>query len=161
MEEKGYEDVVVIDPKLPRYLAQGCKNRSLMEVTLNRWGDVSDEVRIGRCRNVLSEDEISAAMSENGYKNVSIRTEGRNFVTRGCKDNSYEEIVLTNAGRLIDRKQLGNCNAPKINDLAETLRGRGLSKLQFFVEACERNQRVRIRFDEFANRTGNEVIGKC
>lgn len=161
MEEKGYGNVVVIDPKLPRYLAQGCRNGSLMEVTLNRWGDVSDEVRIGRCRTRLSEDEITTAMGENGYRNISVRTEGRNFITRGCKDNRYEEIVLTQAGRLVDRKQLGNCNAPKINDLAETLRGKGLTRLQFFVEACKKNQRVRIRFDEFANRTGNEVIGKC
>ncbi|GEM_PF-3192345 len=161
MEEKGYSDVVVIDPKLPRYLAQGCRNGSLMEVTLNRWGDVSDEVRIGRCRTRLNEDEITAAMKENGYRNISIRVAGNSYVTRGCKDNRYEEIVLSKAGRLIDRKELGNCNAPKINDLAETLRGRGLSKLQFFVEACQRKQRVRIMFDEFANRTGNEVIGKC
>lgn len=161
MEEKGYSNITVIDDRLPRYMVQGCKNGAQMEVTLNRWGDISDEVRIGGCKDRMSVDEIEFAMKDNGYRNISVREEGRNFIARGCKDNRYEEIVLSRAGRLVDRKTLGNCNAPKINDLAETLRNRGLSKLQFFVEACENNRRVRISFDEFANRTANEVIGKC
>ncbi len=161
LQDNGYREVSIIDPRLPRYIAQGCKNGGLMEITLNRWGEVTNEVRVGRCRNNISEDEIIASMTENGYRNVSVQQVGQNFVTRGCRDARYEEIVLSQSGNLVSRKPLGNCNAPRINDLAETLRSRGLTRLQFYVEACENKQRTRIRFDEFANRTGAEIIGKC
>lgn len=161
LEEKGYRRVKVIDDKLPRYMAQGCKDGRRIEVTVNRWGEVSNEVLIGQCNRAYTEDEIVASMKENGFKNISITTDRRRYVTRGCKDNRLNEIILTRFGELISRKDLGSCEAPRINDLAETLRGRGLSKLEFFVEACRGNRKIRIRFDEFANRTGREVIGNC
>ena len=62
---------------------------------------------------------------------------------------------------LVSRRELGSCDAPRINDLAETLRKRGLDGLQFFAEGCRNGKKVRIAFDEFANRTGREVIGGC
>ncbi|MGB7286888.1 MAG: hypothetical protein WBC71_08150 [Salaquimonas sp.] len=161
MEEKGYTRVKLIDGKLPRYIAHGCKAGNRMEVTLNRWGEISDEFMIGKCRNAYSQDEISASMRDNGYTNVSVTLDSGNYRTRGCKDNRLDEIILTRFGELVDRKDLGSCDAPRINDLAETLRERGLSKLQFYVEACRGKRKVRISFDEFANRTGREVIGNC
>ncbi len=161
LEEKGYRRVRLIDDRLPRYMAEGCKTGNRFEVTLNRWGNISNEVQIGKCRRAYSEEQIIASMRENGYKNISVKELGRNYVTRGCKENRLNEIVLSKFGELISRDDLGSCDAPRINDLAETLRNRGLSKLQFFVEACRNGSKVRISFDEFANRTGRDVIGNC
>lgn len=161
MEEKGYSRVQLISAQRGRYIAEGCRSGQRFEVTLNRWGDVANEVFLRRCPNAYSEEQIETAMRENGYRNVSVRLEGENYVTRGCRDNRYNEIVLSRYGELVNRRDLGSCEAPKINDLAETLRSRGLSKLKFYVEACEGRARVRITFDEFANRTGRDVVGGC
>ncbi len=161
MEDKGYSRVQLISSQRDRYIAEGCRSGQRFEVTLNRWGDVANEVFLRQCRNAFSEEQIETAMRENGYKNVSVRRDGQNFVTRGCRDNRYNEIVLSQFGELVNRRDLGSCDAPKINDLAETLRSRGLSKLKFYVEACEGRSRVRITFDEFANRTSRDVVGGC
>lgn len=161
LREKGYRRITLIDGQLPRYIAQACKKGKRFEVTMNRWGNVSNEVQVGQCRNAYSEEQIIASMRDNGYKNISIKMDGKNYLTRGCKQNRLNEIILTRFGELVSRNDLGSCDAPRINDLAETLRNRGLSKLHFFVEACRGNKKVRISFDEFANRTGRQVIGNC
>jgi len=161
LKERGYTQVKMIDDKLPRYVAQGCKDRRRIEVTLNRWGEIANEVNVGRCQDALNAKQITASMRENGYKNVSVTRKGRDFVAKGCRDNRYNEIVLSRFGELVSRRELGSCDAPRINDLAETLRKRGLDGLQFFAEGCRNGKKVRIAFDEFANRTGREVIGGC
>ena len=161
MQDKGYSRIQMISVQRQRFVAEGCRAGQRFEVTLNRWGEVANEVFLRRCRNTFTEDQIITSMRENGYKNVSVSRSGQNFITKGCRDNRYHEVTLSQYGELVNRRELGNCNAPKINDLAETLRGRGLTKLKFFVEGCQGNSRVRITFDEFANRTGRTVVGGC
>lgn len=161
LEQRGYSRVKVIDGQLPGYLVQACKDGRRFEVSMNRWGNISDEVLLGDCERNYNRDEIAASMRDNGFTNISVSMLDNRFVVRGCRDNKLNQITLTRFGRLVDRKELGSCSAPRINDLAETLRKRGLRDLEFFVEACRGNRKVRISFDEFANRTGREVIGQC
>lgn len=161
LEEKGLTRIVVLDDSLPRYRAEACRKGERVEVTVNRWGDIRDEVRIGRCRIDFTADELAAAIASQGYTNVSVSPERRGFVARGCLDNRYLEIAINRFGEVTSRRERGSCDAPRISDLAETLRGRGLRRLDFYVEACRDGSRVRIHFDEFANRIDRQVLGAC
>lgn len=161
LKDKGFKRVKLIDDRLPRYIAQACRNDQRLEISVNRWGDISDQVRIGRCRNDYSAEQIINSMRDNNYTNISVRKSGGNFIAKGCRDNRYSQIILTPYGELIERKELGSCNAPRINDLAESFRKRGLSNIRFFVEACRDGRKIQIEFDEFANRIGRQTIGSC
>jgi len=161
MKEKGFTRVKVIDDQLPRYIAEGCRDAKRFEVTLNRWGETANEVFLRPCRNAFSSEQIKVSMRDNGYTNVSVIRDSANFVAKGCRDNRYMEIILSSFGELVSRRELGSCDAPRINDLAETLRGRGLDNLKFYVEGCRNGSQVRITFDEFANRLARDVVGGC
>ena len=161
LREDGYDDIAIIDSRLPRYVASACKGTMRYEITLNRWGEITNQVRTGRCRTEFSAAEIEEGMRESGYTNITVVEEKNRFITRGCQDRRHLHVVLARNGKLIEREELGRCNGLEIDDLGDVLRKRGLSRLQFSVEGCEGSERVRIRFDEFANRISKEPVGRC
>jgi len=161
LEDRGLTQVVLIDGLPPRYMAEACRDNYRVQVTLNRWGGISDEIRIGDCRSAFTIEQVKASMRSNGYRNVSVTTSGDRFITKGCRENRYNEIILSQYGELVSHRDLGSCDAPKINDLAELLRSRGMDDLVFFVEGCENKSKIRLTFDEFANRTNRQIIGGC
>ena len=101
-------------------------------------------------------------MLDQGYTNVKV-AEGRrgSFVATGCIQGRLTEVRLTRFGELIDRDDKGGCSAPRVNELADSLRKRGLKNLTFYVEGCRRNRKERITFDEFANRVDRKYLGRC
>jgi hypothetical protein len=161
LEDRGFTQVTLIDSRLPRYIAEACRLDNRVQVTLNRWGDISDEIRIGKCRTTFTLEEVKASMRDNGFTNISVVARADQYIAKGCTDSRYHEIILSQFGELVSRRDLGSCDSPKINDLAELLRQRGMDELKFFVEGCERGSKIRLTFDEFANRTNREVIGGC
>lgn len=161
MKERGYTRIKVIDDRLPRYIAEGCLDGRRMEVTMNRWGEIANQVFLRPCRKAFTVEQITQSMRQNGYSNITVRKQGREFITRGCRDNRYMEVVLTAYGELLSRGDLGSCDSPRVNELAEILARRGLTDLKFYAEGCRSGSRVRITFDQFANRISRDVVGGC
>ena len=161
LRQDGYDDIAVIDDRLPRYVVSACKGAMRFEVTLNRWGEITNQVRTGRCRTEFTAAEVEESMHNSGYTNITVVEENNRFITRGCQNRRHRHVVLARNGKLIEERELGRCNGLEIDDLGDVLRKRGLSRLQFSVEGCEGTQRVRIRFDEFANRISKETVGRC
>lgn len=161
LRQEGYDDIAVIDGRLPRYIVSACKGAMRFEVTLNRWGEITNQVRIGRCRTEFTAAEVEESMQNSGYTNITVVEENNRFITRGCQNRRHRHVVLARNGKLIEERELGRCNGLEIDDLGDILRKRGLSRLQFSVEGCEGSRHVRIRFDEFANRISKETIGRC
>ncbi|WP_075996995.1 hypothetical protein [Salaquimonas pukyongi] len=161
LREDGFVDIVIIDGNLPRYVASACKEDRRFEITLNRWGEITDRVRTGRCRTEFTAAEVEQTMQDGGFSNITVIEKGNRFITRGCRDNRHHHIVLARSGKLVERRELGRCNGLEVGKLGDILRKRGFSRLQFSVEGCEDRNRVRIHFDEFANRMSKETVGKC
>lgn len=160
LESAGLTRINVVETFRRRYVAEACRGNNRVRVVAGPWGGIEEETVIGECRTVVTRDAVISSMRDNGFTNVSVLSEGRTFVARGCRDDRYLEVTLSQWGELLNRNDMGSCSAPRINELAETLRSRGLDRLQFYVEACEGDRRVRIGFDEFANRTGRTVLGR-
>lgn len=163
LQEKGLTKIVVTKDSPPRYQAVACRGNDKVEVSVNRYGQVIDEYRIGRCkRRGFTVEEITSAMTDQGYKRIQVKkVAGDNFNARGCLEGRLNEIVLSRRGRLVSRKELGGCNSPKMHELADILRKRGMSDLEFSVTACESGSRNKIIFDEYANRVKVDAIGSC
>ena len=161
LREEGFSDIAIIDSRLPRYVASACHGADRYEITLNRWGEITDRVRTGRCRTEFNAAEIEEGMRESGYANITVVEENDRFITRGCQEGRHRHVVLARNGKLIEQRELGRCNGLEVNRLGDILRQRGLTRLQFLAEGCEGNQRVRILFDEFANRISTQTVGRC
>lgn len=162
LEEKGYKNVVVTRDRLPRYQAIACRGDNKVEVTVNRYGQIIDEYRTGRCERAFTIEELETAMRDQGYKRINIKRDGRDtFIAMGCLDGRLNEIKLTKFGKLISRKERGGCDSPKMHKLADILRGRGMRELEFSVTACQRGRKKQIIFDEYANRISEKELGGC
>lgn len=162
LQSKGYERVAVTDPRLPRFKAEACRGRDRLELTVNRMGEVVDEVRIGRCAPPAALADITAVMRDEGYSQVKVVDNAdKGFIATGCKADRREEFVFSRFAEILKQRDLGRCTSATVQEVLENLRAEGLEQTTVYVEACRGNRRVRITFDRLGQETARERIGPC
>lgn len=162
LEKSGFTQIQVIDKKPPNYRAFACKDDRRLKVTLNKYGQITDEIFQGYCEKPYSADEIREAMLDQGYTKINItKNKNNTFTARGCIQGRLTDVELTQYGKFISRKDRGSCNTIRVNELANILRKRGLKNLEFSVVGCRKGKLEKIIFDEYANRIDTEILGKC
>lgn len=162
LEKNGFTQIQITDKKPPNYRAFACKEDRRLKVTLNRYGQVTDEIYEGYCEKPYSSNEIREAMLDQGYTKINItKNKDKTFTARGCIQGRLTDVELTQYGKFISRKDRGSCNTIRVNELADILRKRGLKNLEFSVVGCRKGKLEKIIFDEYANRIDTDFIGKC
>lgn len=162
LEQKGYERAVVIDPRLPRYKAEACRRGDRLELTVNRFGEILNEVKIGRCSPPARAEDISEIMRRDGYSSIKVVDNGdKGYVATGCKANRREEFLFSRYAEILKQRDLGRCTSASVQELADALRAEGVDRVQFYAEGCRGNRRVRIQYDSFGQETGRERVGPC
>lgn len=162
LKDNGFTQIQVIDKKPPNYRAFACKEDRRLKVTLNKYGQVTDEIYEGYCEKPYSANEIREAMLDQGYTKINIiKNKDKTFTARGCIQGRLTDVELTQYGKFISRKDRGSCNTIRVNELADILRKRGLKNLEFSVVGCRKGKLEKIIFDEYANRIDTDYMGKC
>ena len=147
---------------MPRYLAEACRGNDRVEVTLNRFGDIVDRLRVRGCRPALSAQQFLKVLRDRGYRRIRYRgQDGTDFLVRACYQNKRYRARFSQYGEVLTRRNAGACVSTTLDALANRLRKRGMEKLSFFVEGCRDGWRYRTRVDAFGDPIERERLGRC
>ena len=162
LAKKGYDRVVVTDPRLPRYKVEACRAASRVELIVNRYGEVRDEVRIGACPPPATSADITEGLRVEGYKQIKVTDNGpAGFVATACKNQRRHEFLFNRYAEVVKERELGRCSALSMTEVLEGLKAGGLNKLSIFAEGCRAGRRVRVLLNEFGEEVSRERIGPC
>ncbi|MEM8686098.1 MAG: hypothetical protein AAGF81_02140 [Pseudomonadota bacterium] len=162
LRDKGYTRVQIIDDRLPRYLAEACRKNDRMEVTLNRFGDIVEQLRISGCRPALSAKQFLKVLRDRGYRRIRYRgQDGTDFLVRACYQNKRYRARFSQYGEVLTRRNAGPCVSTTLDALAARMRKRGMEQLTFVVEGCRNGRKYRTRVDAFGDPIERERLGRC
>ncbi len=162
LEDQGYTKVLVIDDRLPRYVAEVCKGRERIELTLNRYGDVIDRLNTGTCATRIDRKQIIAKLRAQGGTRINVvRENNRGFVIEACLEGERVRFELNAYGELLQEKVLGQCKRYSIRQVKKQLSNRNFDRLQFYVEGCKNGKLIRFKVNEFGDRSERKVLGRC
>lgn len=162
LAERGYERVAVVDDRLPRYMVHACRRGAKLEITLNRFGEITHELQTGRCREELSERQLVQSLEAQGFSRIRVSDNGQNgFTALVCLNDERSELVLTRYGEITRRVDLGRCSSPTIRDVVSKLADQGMRNVAISAQVCNRGRRIHIDLNEFGEETGRRRIGNC
>lgn len=162
LARKGIERAVVTDARPPRFRAEGCRGGYKVEVTVSRFGEILDEVRIGRCQPELTAAQLSALLRDQGYSNVRVTDNGANgFLAIVCEGNRRSELLINRYGEVSRQVALGPCASPTLREVIARFGEEGVRQARVYVEGCERGRRVRVEIDEYGEIRDRERLGGC
>ena len=162
LEGKGFSRVVVIDDRLPRYLAEVCKGDKRIELTLNRYGDVIERHRTGRCSASVNRKQVVSGLREQGFSRIKVKREDANgYLVEACHSGQRISIAFNTYGEFINEREVGKCKKLSMQHVRNGLKKRGFSKLQFYVQGCHENRLIRYKVNQYGDRSGRENIGRC
>ena len=158
----GFSRVDVIDRQLPRYVAHACRGTERVAVSMDRYGEIVDEHRIGRCDPPLTSAQLEAKLRDVGYGKVRVidRTNS-GFIAEVCEERRLIELTLTVFGETISEKELGRCESRRVGGVLKSLEKRGMSNPRMFVVGCRKGMKVRLELDRYGSVASSTVKGRC
>ncbi len=162
LEKKGYDRVVVTDPRLPRYRVEACRKLVRVELTITRFGEIRDEVRIGNCQQPVGPADITAGLQTEGFKQIKVIDNGQTgFVATACRENRRSEFLFNRFGEVLKERDLGRCSALTMTEVLKGAADAGLDRVQVYVEGCRGGRKTRLLLNEFGEEISRERIGSC
>ena len=163
LAERGFDRVELTDDTLPDYKVEACRGGDRVELVMNQYGKIVDQVSVGeRCQSAITDDELANALLKQGFKPVFVRlNEDNNFTANICREGQRITASFSKYGQLLDQKEKGDCTMPTLGAIADKLDRSGLSATNFYVEGCYQNRKVRIRLNQFGEPSSRQQLGKC
>ena len=162
LEGRGFNRVVVIDDRLPRYVAEVCKNDRRLELTLNRYGDVIERQHTGRCSARISRKQVVSGLRQQGFSRINIKRENADgYLVVACHTGQRIRIEFNQYGEFLNERETGACENLSMNQVKNRLVKRNFSKVQFYVQGCKNNKLIRFRVNKFGDRSDRKVLGRC
>ena len=161
LEKQGYDRINFLRRNRTPYLVEACSKNALLELTINRFGVIRDEKRVGRCATPMTLPQVETALADKGYyaADISRRNNG-SFDVTACRNDDKVRFRINRFGEFGNERRTGTCQSQSARDILNTLRDRGAEDVQLFVEGCFRNNLYRWSFDQLGNRTGRERISR-
>lgn len=158
----GFSRIDVIDRKLPRYVAHACRANQRLEISMNRFGEITDEKSIGRCDPPLSAAALKDRLSSYGYDTVRIvRDDPSGFVAEICEEGIRFHLQLTRYGETLSEKRVGECHSRRVRNILKQLKGQGLRNPTLYAAGCRNGKRVRVELDPYGAVVRRSVTGPC
>lgn len=162
LENKGFTRVVVIDDRLPRYVAEVCNKQKRVEITMNRYGDIIDRYKTGTCQTRIDRREIVKRLRQQGGSRIEvIREDRRGYTIEVCLDGEHIRFELGPYGQLQDERNIGQCKRYSIKQVKQQLGKHDFHNLEFYVQGCKKGKLVQFKVNEFGDRSERKVLGRC
>ena len=169
--EQGYSRID-IESRRNSFVAIACQNRDRLRVSVNRFGDVRQERRIGRCRrSALSPTDIKADLVRQGYSRIRFTDRQLpKYVAEACRGLTRVELVISSDGDVRKESEIGRCRrAINPRNLVKIMRDAGFNRVkviddqlpQYVVEACRKNRRTELTLNRFGRIVDQYNLGKC
>ena len=158
----GFSQIVIVDRQLPRYVAHACRDTQQLEVSMNRFGEIIDERKIGQCQLPLSSSDLKVKLRNAGYGRIQIvEDRASGFVAEVCEGGTHLRLELTVYGETISEHRIGDCPSRRVRKILRQFEKNGMTNAKIFVEGCRKSKKLRIELDEFGTVVGRNVIGRC
>lgn len=162
LQNSGYTRVVVIDDRLPRYVAEVCSKADRLELTLNRYGDIIDRYKTGQCYNRVDRRQLVRAMAKQGYVRIDVKRENRRgYVVEACYTGQLIRADFNIYGELVKEQSLGECPRWSIADVTNQMSQSKYKGIKFYADGCRKGKLYRFLVNEFGDRSERKVIGNC
>ena len=169
--EQGYSRID-IESRRNAFVAIACQNRERLRVSVDRFGDVRQERRLGRCRrSALSPTDIKADLVRQGYSRIKFTDRQLpKYVAEACRGLTRVELVISSDGDVRKESEIGRCRrAIDPRNLVKIMRDAGFNRVkiiddklpQYVVEACRKNRRTELTLDRFGRIVDQYNLGKC
>lgn len=158
----GFSRIEIVDRQLPRYVAHACRDTQRLEISMNRFGEIVDERKIGNCALPLNAADLRAKLRNNGYGRIQIvEDRASGFVAEVCEAGTQLRLELTKYGETISQFRIGDCPSRRIRKILRQFEKNGMTGAKIFVEGCRKHKKLRIELDEFGTNVSRNVIGRC
>lgn len=161
VRQEGYDRIRILRGHRSPYLVEACKGRTLMELTVSRFGRISREERVGRCVNPVTQESLTKKLKGAGYLNVAVRRTGSGWTADVCSDRVKKILIINRRGDTVRERRSGACTSDSVVNILQTLERRGANSVSMFAEGCFQGNKFRWSYDRLGNRTGRRAIGKC
>ncbi|MCF6320265.1 MAG: hypothetical protein L3J32_00640 [Rhizobiaceae bacterium] len=162
LEQRGFSRVVIIDNRLPRYIAEVCEGNSRFELTLNRYGDIIERYNTGVCSQRVDRRQLVDGMRNQGFTRISVRREDANgFLVEACNGGNSTRFEFNVFGEINSERDLGACKRLSIKQVSNKLTKRNFRNVEVFVRGCRNGKLIRFKLDEYGDRSKRKVLGNC
>lgn len=163
LRAEGYNRLKFTDDQLPRYRVEACDKLRRVELTLNRRGEIRDQVRVGECTPPINPRQIGRLLRDKGYNRVNvIDAQLPRYMAEACRDTNRVRVVLTRFGDVRNEKRIGRCSLPTLKEINDRFRNQfGFKEARTFIEACRGRALIRFELDQYGEIIGRERTGRC
>ena len=169
--EQGYSRID-IEARRNAFVAIACQGRERLRLSVDRFGDVRRERRLGRCRrSALSPTDVKADLVRQGYSRIRFTDRQLpKYVAEACRGLTRVELVISSDGDVRKESDIGRCRrAIDPRNLVKIMREAGFSQVkviddqlpQYVVEACRKNRRTEVTLNRFGRIVDQYNLGKC
>lgn len=163
LEEKGFDCITVVDKKLPVYRAEACRRLRLIEVRMNRFGDILKETRVGDCDPSMNKKQVIDLIRQSGANRIHVHVDSSGaFVATSCYRRDKVRSRFDKYGKLFDRDVIGKCPPPPhLGKVLRNFEEKNFSDLQIYIEGCRKGRRIRFEIDHIGEIISRNRIGRC
>ncbi len=169
--KQGY-DRIDIEPRRNKFVAVACLNRARLRVSVDRFGDVRQERRLGKCRPTgLTPTDVKADLEQQGYSRIRfIDRQLPRYVAEACLGLTRVELVISGDGEIRRENEIGSCRrAIDPRELTDILKRNGFNRVKviddqlprYVVEACRNNKLQEVTLNRFGRIVDQYQLGRC
>ncbi len=146
-------------------------NNRKLELLINRFGEVKQERKIGRCNSPIDGRNLAKVMREKGYDRVSIiNAKPPRYQVEACSKNVRFDITLNQYGKITERNRIGECNpAVTPEQIAQLLRKEGFTRINikqrqngnFKISTCHQGYEKQIKLNRYGELLEEIDGNKC
>lgn len=162
MREKGYDRISIINAKSPRYRVEACAQNTRFDITLNRYGKITQRTRIGDCALKIDRGQITQILLQEGFSRIRVRQgQAGNYRIIACFEGYEKRIKLNKYGELLEEVDGEKCTIQSFRQIRKSLQDNGFSKTKFYAESCKNGKKIRITLNQFGDRVSRQRVGDC
>lgn len=172
LKRQNYSRISIYSDRGDVFRLTACKRRDRYRITVNAYGDVVQETKVGRCIEEYSVAEVRQRLRDDGYNRVEfVRERERAYVFEACRRGQRVRVRVRRNGKIGTTRRLGRKCSPPINAarLPVLMERKGYDrvaivddKLPLFVaEGCKGLKLVQVKFNRFGEVMNEGPVGEC
>lgn len=162
MQQAGFEQVKVIDDQLPLYIVEACRKNQKTEFTLNRFGRIIDQYKLGKCKPLLNRAQLLSMVKSRKLTRAKIISQNNGIRIVSLCDGAARKHVTYNAmGEVLGEETKAQCRSNSVVDVYKAFVKQKISGIRFFAEGCRKGKKIRIELSNIGDPVGRETLGRC
>lgn len=171
LRKRGYREIHLEQMPDDAYRGAACRGRDRMRMSVSPFGEVRELKPLGRCRHLLTRQEVAARLRSRGYNRIDFADRPPPpFIAKACRKRDRVRLVIVGSGRIQREERIGEC-APPIDPrrIADVLERKGFTRVRvtddvlprYGAEACKKEIRFEIALNRFGDIRDRREIGRC